>query len=52
MGAQIWRVGFLMPLMPIRCPLEKSCEQLDRPVVFREVWEETDICPQMPAALW
>lgn len=50
--AQIWTGGFLMPLMPTRYPLEKSCKQLDRPVVFWEVWAEADICPQMPAAQW
>ena len=48
-GAQIWTIRFMMP---IRHPMERSCRQLDRRVVFREVWVETDICPQIPTALW
>lgn len=32
--AQIWRIGFLMP---IRHTTEKSCKQLNKRVVFREV---------------
>lgn len=44
-GARIWTVGFVMPSRHTKA-------QLGRRVVLIEIWAETNVCLQMPAALW